>query len=62
MVRVCNWHVIEAWEENINTSLITGKSLVGECLSRTTLGVEKMFREIREIYAQSVPRAGFFEE
>ena len=39
--------------------MITGKSLAGECLTNSRLGVENISREI---YAQSVSRAGFFEK
>ena len=47
---------------NINIRLITGNSLAGECLTKARLGVENFYREIREIDAQLVSRAGFLKE
>ena len=58
----CNQHVTNVQKYNSNIKLITGNSLVGECLTKTRLGLENFYREIREIDAQLVSRAGFFKE
>ena len=47
----------------INISLITGKSLAaGKCLTKTRFGVNNIYRQITEIDAQLVSRAGFLKE
>ena len=40
---------------------ITGSSLAGECLNKTTLGLAKIYREV-ELDAQLVSRGGFLKE
>ena len=57
----CNQHVTKVQKYN-SIKLKTGNSLVGECLTKTRLGLENFYREIREIDAQLVSRAGFFKE
>ena len=42
--------------------MITGKSLARECLTKTRLGLENIYREIREIDAKLACRTGFLKE
>ena len=47
----------------ININLITGNSLAaGKCLTKTRLGANNIYRQIAEIDAQLVSRAGFLKE
>ena len=52
MASLCNQHFAK----------VTGNSSAGECLTKTRLGLAKIYREIKEFDAQLVSRAGFFKE
>ena len=41
---------------------MSGNSLTGECLANTRLGVKNIYRQITEIDAQLVSRAGFLKK
>ena len=46
----------------INISLITGNSLAaGKCLTKTRHGANNIYRQITEIEAQLISRAGFLK-